>query len=470
MLTFNLFCMRKVFCTITIALAALFAVSDVCAQNVDIFRLSKKTVLPVKSDTLVILPWFDEEIGEDVCLLDSANIEPDTVITNPLRHMYSIPAATYSAPLVYDNWEILDSLELMPQKRPAVVGEAFDWIDDLNFGYLLYKRAKQNFIANNPDMVKYNIRNLPEPPAHYNAFVDPVTTRIILQEEITSEEKEDISNLLNFKQIKWLHSFNSSAQFSQAYVSPNWYQGGNRSLVAILNLVYNIKLNQKYYPKLLFETNISYKLGINSAPDDTVRSYNISEDLFQINSTFGYKAFRRWYYSANLQFKTQMLQSYKANSNTLRSAFMSPGELNLGLGMTYGYENKRKTLTFNASIAPLSWQLRTCFSSRMNPENYDIKPGHHSVNKIGSSAEYNMTWKMTYNIVYSSRMFLFTDYKLFQADWEHTVQFNINRYLTTQIYAHLRYDTTTPRAGESWHKFQFKEIFSLGISYSLSNS
>ena len=105
-----------------------------------------------------------------------------------------------------------------------------------------------------------------------------------------------------------------------------------RSLTAILNLVYNVKLNQKFYPKLLFETNISYKLGINSSPDDTIRSYNISEDLFQLNSKFGYKAFRRWYYSTSVQFKTQLLQSYNTNSTTLRSAFMSPSQTNVGVG------------------------------------------------------------------------------------------------------------------------------------------
>ncbi|MDE6460203.1 MAG: DUF3078 domain-containing protein [Paramuribaculum sp.] len=284
--------MRKLFCSLSLVLISIIA----GAQTVDIFRLGKKS-LPVKSDTLVILPWFDEEIGEDLCLLDSANLEPDTVITTPLRYMYTIPVATYAAPLVYDNWQILDSLQLIPTKRPAVVGETFDWIDDLNFGYLLYNRARQNFMANNPDKVKYNIRNLPEPPAHYNAFVDPTTTRIVLQEQISSDDKESVNNLLNVKRINWLQKFDALAMFSQAYISPNWYQGGNRSLTAILNLVYDIKLNQKFYPKLLFETNISYKLGINSSPDDTIRSYNISEDLFQINSKFGYKAFKRWYYS-----------------------------------------------------------------------------------------------------------------------------------------------------------------------------
>ena len=46
----------------------------------------------------------------------------------------------------------------------------------------------------------------------------------------------------------------------------------------------------------------------------------------------------------------------------------------------------------------------------------------------------------------------------------------INRYFTTQIYAHARYDSKTPRtADSSWHKFQLKEIFSIGFSYKFSS-
>lgn len=463
--------MRKILsCILTATTAALIAMSGTAtAQTVDIFRPIKKVTAPVKRDTMVILPWFDEELAGDVCLIDSANIEPDTVITDPLRPIATLPVASYG-PIIFNSWEFLDTLEMIPVNRPAAVGNAFDWIDDINAQTLMLRRAQQEYVSNNPGKIRWNARNLPEPPAQYNAYVDPVTTRIVIEERKLGDHSAQVNELLDVKPIDWIQSFNASLQFSQAYVSPNWYQGGNRSLLALLNVVYNVKLNQKLHPKLLFETTVAYKLGINSAPDDTVRSYNMSEDLFQINSTFGYKAVRRWYYSANLQFKTQMFRSHQSNSDKPRAAFLSPGELNVGLGMTYEYTNKRKTFNFNASISPLSWQMRTCINNQIDETAYDIKPGRNVVNKIGSSAEYFMNWKVTYNIAYTSRMFLFTDYERFQGDWEHTIAFNINKYLSTQIYAHMRYDTTTPRVKESWHKFQFKEIFSLGFTYKFANT
>ena len=80
-----------------------------------------------------------------------------------------------------------------------------------------------------------------------------------------------------------------------------------------------------------------------------------------------------------------------------------------------------------------------------------------------------MNWKITYNILYQSRLFLFTDYSRFQGDWEHTFKFNINRYLSTNIYAHMRYDTSSVRE-RGWSKFQFKEILSFGFSYTFANT
>ena len=65
-------------------------------------------------------------------------------------------------------------------------------------------------------------------------------------------------------------------------------------------------------------------------------------DLFQFNLLAGYKASKYWYYSTNVSFKTQFLHNYKANTRDLKGAFLSPGELNVGVGMTYNYANPKR--------------------------------------------------------------------------------------------------------------------------------
>ena len=180
----------------------------------------------------------------------------------------------------------------------------------------------------------------------------------------------------------------------------------------------------------------------------------------------GLKAARRWFYSANVMFKTQLFNSYPTNSRVRKAAFLSPGELNVGLGMTYNYTNPKNTLTLGLSLSPLSWNMKTCTSPMIDPTTYGIDNGRRVKNKVGSSAELNMQWKIAYNITYTTRLFGFTDYDYAYTDWENTIDFNINRFLSTRLYVHFRYDTSTPHIEDSrWSKLQLKEIFSFGFSY-----
>ena len=57
-------------------------------------------------------------------------------------------------------------------------------------------------------------------------------------------------------------------------------------------------------------------------------------------------------------------------------------------------------------------------------------------------------------------------YDYVQGDWENTINFSINRYLSTQMYVHLRYDSSMAAIeGTRWHKWQLKEILSFGLQY-----
>lgn len=329
----------------------------------------------------------------------------------------------------------------------------------------------QKFMIAHPELVRFNQASLPRPPKEFRMTVDPEQAKINVVE--FERDKKEMVNLVGepeIKKIHWLNNFDASLQFSQAYISPNWYQGGKSNLNMIANVVYNVKLNPAYHPNLIFETYFAYKLGINNAPDDEVHDYNISEDLLQINTKFGYKAAKRWYYSLTAQFKTQLLNNYKVNSNVMTASFLSPGDLTVGLGMTYSYENPRKTVQFNASIAPLSYNLKTCINSHLDPTAYGIEPGHKTKSEYGSSTELTLRWKLSYNIEYFTRLFIFSDYSQLTGDWENTISFNINKFLSTRIFAHLRYQSRNAGVIDGWHNWQLKEILSFGFAYKFNRS
>lgn len=400
-------------------------------------------------------------------------LEGDTIFDHQLVEMACEPLPpTFFAPAVFDTYEYIDTLAL----RPTVLGTGTGgggigpWIVRENRRTAWLRGVRQRYMVENPQSVRYNVALLPEPPKKYEATVDPAQSVIVI-----SEKKVDPSTLtagapVDIPRKNWIHTFDGSVQFSQAYISPNWYQGGNNNINMIASVSYGVKLNQAFYPNLLFETTVQYKLAMASAPADEVHDYTISEDLFLFTSKFGYRAHKRWFYTVNAQLKTQFLNNYKPNSHDLTAAFMSPGEFNLGLGMTYDYSNEKKTVVFGASIAPLSYNLKTCTRHGMDVTAYGIEPGHTTVSQIGSSAELKFKWQLRYNISYTSRLFLFSDYEYVQGDWENTFNFSINRFLSTQLYLHLRYDSSTPPVENSkWRVWQFKEILSFGFAYKFTS-
>lgn len=365
---------------------------------------------------------------------------------------------------------VADSLSSPAPRRPAELRSVDTrWIDDALFNDSLMANLRQTYMINYPAQVRFNERMLPRAPKRFRAVVDPRDARIVMEEIPISGASRKPGAPIEIERINWIHKFDGLVQFSQAYISPNWYQGGNNNLNMIAQAIYNVKLNQAFHPDLLFDTTVGYKLSLTSAPDDSIRSYSVTEDIFQVISKAGIRAAKHWFYSLSLSFKTQLLNSYESNTRNMKAAFLSPAELNLGVGMTYDYLSPKKNFELVASLSPLSWNLKTCTNSAIDPRQFGIKQGHKTANEIGSSAEVKWKWTIASNITYSSRMFLFTDYSYAQADWENTLSFAINRFLSTQIYAHLRYDSSMPKmAGTRWHEWQFKEILSFGFNYKFS--
>ena len=219
----------------------------------------------------------------------------------------------------------------------------------------------------------------------------------------------------------------------------------------------------------MFDSSFSYKLAINSTPQDKVHRYSISQDLLQYNLKTGLKAFQNWFYSFTMQFKTQIFNSYPQDSEERKASFLSPADFNVGLGMTYNKVNKYKTLKLSASVAPVSFNLKTCIDSRVDHVQFNIPNDRNTLSEIGSNAEITFDWQIISNISYNTRLFLFTNYKNFTGDWENTFNFQINRFLSTQLYIHLRYDSASEPTASKWNRWMMKEILSFGLSYTFSS-
>ncbi len=323
--------------------------------------------------------------------------------------------------------------------------------------------ARNYVIVNCPYLVKYNLDNLPEIPKQYMIVNDPTKQPITIVERPITPVTELQAKPVKIK--RWLFNFNSAIQFSMVYISDNWYQGGQSSLSLLSDQLLSLKYNDPS-GKVLFENALQWKVNLTTSEEDTVHKVRVGEDVLQLNSKFGYKAFSNWYYSASLQFKTQVLTNYASNSNDIQAEFLSPSELNVGLGLSYqhSYEKPVK-LSHTLTLSPLSYNLKFLALHHMDPTRFGIETGW-AKNEIGSSLDYTITWNLRYNIQWSSHLFAFTNYNTSLVEWTNTFDFAFSTYFSARVYVDVRYDDSVapdPRLGY----FQIKNLLSLGFSYKI---
>lgn len=357
-------------------------------------------------------------------------------------------------------WSAPDTLAVTPMPQPG------EWLDRMKRLREIDREAAYRYMLDNPNNIDYAMWKLPEPVR----LMESVFTKasFVKNQDIPDIDTTAVAVDVPVRKKHWLHLFDGSIQFSQAYLSPNWYQGGSNNLSLLIGLLWNVRLNEAYHPNQMLESNLQYKLGLYSTPTDQYHKYSISEDLFEWNFKAGLRAFKKWFYSTSIRFKTQLLNNYVANSLDKSAAFMSPSDLNIGLGMTYTTQNAKETFKFTASISPISYNLRTCIVSGIDPTQFNIPLGHKTASEVGSTAELTLNWNLTSNISYKSRLYFFSNYKNILGDWENTLNFSINRFLSTQIYAHLRYDTSSDARLGHWRHWMLKEILSFGFQYKFS--
>ncbi|WP_329903191.1 DUF3078 domain-containing protein [Porphyromonas pogonae] len=271
------------------------------------------------------------------------------------------------------------------------------------------------------------------------------------------------------KKLKWIPSFESSIQFSQNYVSSNWYKGGSSNL----NLFMRNYFAMLYmYNRVKWNSLIESKLSVYNAANDTIHKRRVGDDLLRLRSTFGYKAFSNWYYSIDAEFRTQVFNGYKENSKQLQASFLSPMATDIGLGMSYEYEYKSKTVygrkfKFGMNIAPFAYTFKTSLRDDIDLARHGLSKEKRTYSEFGSSLKAQMQWDFDMDISWQSRLYFLTSYSNVQAEWENIVNFSFTRFFSTRLYVNLRYDDAVPPSKEWGKYFQLNELISLGFNFKI---
>ena len=261
----------------------------------------------------------------------------------------------------------------------------------------------------------------------------------------------------------WKQKANAMIQFSQNYVSDNWHQGGSGNMAVLGILTGQLNYNNK--KNVQWENNSEWRAGFMNVDDTTaLRMFNTNDDILKINSKFGLKASGNWFYSSNMEFSTQFFMNYKAvNSEDLKTKFLTPVRMTLGVGMDYKYKD-----ILSLMIAPVAYKfVYANDTTKINQNSFGVETGKKALNQIGSSLTAQFNYSPFRELQVSSKFKFYTNYEKVEVDWEIVGNFMVNRFLTTRISLNPRYDNTVIMAGSEKARIQFKELMSFGFSFRL---
>lgn len=314
-----------------------------------------------------------------------------------------------------------------------------------------------------PMLVQFNTDQLPDIKDFVNLKIDvaPLKRNILLDQ--TGINHSDISfEKIKVKYNPWTNKSYAMLQFSQNYVSPNWYRGGSDN-VSILGIL-NGRFNYDDRKNVQWDNFVEWRLGFNSVDGDTIRFLNTNDDILRATSKLGIKAGGNWFYSGSVDFSTHFFNSYKGvNSTSIKAKFLTPVRFNVALGLDYKYKK-----LFSVMLSPLSYKFIFANDTINVPQNsFGISKGQKVLSQIGSSFRAQFAYSPTREIQIDSKLSFYTNYEKVEIDWEITGNFMVNRFLSTRISLNPRYDNTVILAEGEKAAIQFKELLTFGLSYRL---
>ena len=261
----------------------------------------------------------------------------------------------------------------------------------------------------------------------------------------------------------WKFNGDYYLQFLQNYISGNWYKGGE-STFSMLGTV-TLQLNYNNKQKVRWDNKLEMKLGFQTAKSDTLHPLKTNNDQIRYTGKLGLQATKHWYYTIQLIANTQFMRGYKSNSATVFSDFMSPLNLNLSVGMDYKMNFFKGRFTGSVHLAPLAINNKYVNRTYL-ARSYGIDEGHRHKTDYGSEINLDFNWKLASMVNWRSRLYTFTSYKRAEIEWENTIGFQFNKYVSSNLYVFPRFDDS--RSRDDHHGYwEFKEYFSVGFAYSM---
>jgi hypothetical protein len=212
-----------------------------------------------------------------------------------------------------------------------------------------------------------------------------------------------------------------------------------------------------------------------------------TDDKIQLTSKYGRQAFKKWYYTALGDFKTQFTNGYSyPNDSVYISKFMAPGYGIAAIGLDY-----KPNDNFSLFIAPVTGKFTFVNDDSLarygafgvqkeirdaNNGGEIIQPYKTHREEFGAYLKMQYQTKVMDNITFQTMLELFSNYlnhpENIDVNWTTLTTLKVNRFISATLTTQLIYDddisllrSTGDKRGTMGPDVQFKQVLGVGFTY-----
>lgn len=249
----------------------------------------------------------------------------------------------------------------------------------------------------------------------------------------------------------WTSKGNFTLLLNQSSFS-NWQAGGDNSFSGNVNVNYDINYAKDDWT---WDNKVLVSYGLTKLKGDDKKK---TDDRLELNSLLGKKAVGNWYYSAFVNFKTQLDSGFDKDG-VRNTHFFSPAYLQVGPGMLW-----KKSDNLKVNIAPAT--SRFIFVDKHFTELgsvFGVDQGKSMDYQLGMSVNGYYKFSVMENVSFENILNLYSNYLEkpgnVVVDYQLNVVMKINKYLSTNLTFQAVYDD------QAFQGFQIREMVGLGINY-----
>lgn len=270
-------------------------------------------------------------------------------------------------------------------------------------------------------------------------------------EEAASKKTDEIPN-------GWKKAGNITFLFNQSAFNNDWLGGGKSNVAGNFGLNYDFNYKKD---KIVWDNKfiLAYGLTKIKGAERTTKT----DDRIELNSLFGKKAGGYWYYSAFLNFKTQMDSGFDPTGAVKISHFFSPAYLQVGPGMLW-----KKSDNLKVNIAPATSKLIFVHNefTKDLPEGvtyYGVESNKTTRYEFGASVSAYYKLNLVENVSMENILNLYSNYldnpQNVDIDYQMNLVMKVNKYMSANVSMQVIKDDNASKY------VQVREVFGLGINY-----